>query len=385
MFETIYSPIVLQTLIFSLVTNFIANSFKTIITFISTHILIHIITSADINKNDVKCKICNYLNIRQRKELDSGIIFHVGSRFLWKDFVYISIKETGSTDLTIVIYSSRYYVNKFIEKINKLEIIEKKEQATIFSIALWYNINEYCSSFDFRYKDVSNIYTIEQEYIIDKIYTFYTSLNKANLSFLNKNIKIILCGPSGVGKTELGFILALKFNADACMTTLSTLIEKPGYINGLKKARGLRSDKVNVLIVNEVDIAFDKFSKEEITITLDNLNNIEKIICIFSTNKSKTELQEQYEIYTRIGRIDRIYDIITMDVNSLMHFLSQIFKELNYVTFDKLIFPSNTNISVTISEIIATIKYEISKGEEHVVDILNKLINDKTIPIVSTE
>lgn len=342
-------------------------------TFITYTLFYLVLNHVIVRSNTFKSKLYKYTQLRNQIDIDNGFIFYIPSyKILFKDRVYIHL-ENNNSDITVTIYSTKYYLDKFIKKINKIELIENSEENEIY---IWNAANESCNGFDHIIKKVTNIYTDEQKIIIKRVSLMYNLLNTTALTFISRNIKFILCGQSGVGKSELGYIIALTFKAHLSITNFSTLIKSPKYINVLKKSIGHRSNGFIVLLVNEFDIAFDNFTKEQINYILDDFNNYEKIIFIFTTNKNKSRIYSDYPIYTREGRFDIIYDLEEMGKDSFKNFIKQIYVELKYKDFDKINFNTLPDtFKIKPSKITNLIKYNINKGEDVIFSEIESLIN----------
>lgn len=158
--------------------------------------------------------------------------------------------------------------------------------------------------------DLSHINPIgEQQSVIDSIKNIYTKNDSASV-FIN--------GVAGAGKSTIGYLLAKELNGSYCHTFNPT---EPGdYLSNL--IADIRVDDEPVIIViEEVDIMIQNIHKgldknNEIPIEIYNKttwNNFMddlifyKIILIFTSNKSKKELDKIDPSYLRKGRIDEYY------------------------------------------------------------------------------
>lgn len=146
------------------------------------------------------------------------------------------------------------------------------------------------------------------------------------------NIKIVLMGVRGIGKTYLGCLL--KKNLEKDDLNLSVLLYddfNPSSIGANINTIALKHAKPNtpvIIMINEIDTFFDEVlhptesfdprlkhtrNRSEFHNMLDAIGSIPNIIAIYTTEKTDIHTVEEYRSFVRKGRVDMF---IRMEKNS---------------------------------------------------------------------
>lgn len=157
-----------------------------------------------------------------------------------------------------------------------------------------------------------------QQQIIDFIMARWTPKN-------DYNVKTVICGTSGLGKTYTGMLV--KKHIDNAVPNVSVRLYDdfdPSAVGVNIKNLALKYASITtpvILVINEIDILYDKVFNEEPTHDpreqhtkdkttfnnmLDALASMQYVITIFTTEKSPEELyaNQQFRSFMRPGRVD---------------------------------------------------------------------------------
>lgn len=172
-----------------------------------------------------------------------------------------------------------------------------------------------------------------QNQAIDIIRDHYTDTN-------NFNVKTILCGKSGIGKTYTAILLKRKLEQAIPKVTFQ-LFENfdpsiPGYDINKHVLQYATEQSPIILVINEIDKLYNEIhenipsydprtphTKNKISFNnmLDNIANTKYVITIFTTEKSTEELQSEklnYPFY-RQGRIDFFIKMDEFNSSQIFH------------------------------------------------------------------
>jgi hypothetical protein len=169
-----------------------------------------------------------------------------------------------------------------------------------------------------------------QEQLLDAIFPKYTNCNRFN-------VRLMVSGPRGSGKTFMGRLIKYKLDHDYHVNSQFFSNFDPSQIGvdiaTLALTKATRYTPV-VLIVNEIDIIFDKViaqeqdfdprTKHSRTKTtfhnmLDMISDTRFVFTIFTTEKPLDELynNNNFKSFMRKGRIDLFYNMTTSSLQEV--------------------------------------------------------------------
>ena len=165
-------------------------------------------------------------------------------------------------------------------------------------------------------------------------------INKQYNDSNNFNVKTILCGKSGIGKTYTSVLLK-RYLESKMINTNVQLFENfdpsiPGYDINKHVLQYATEQSPVILVINEIDKLYHEVhekmplgdprtphTKNKISFNnmLDNIANTKYVITIFTTEKSPEELQNEkinYPFY-RQGRIDFFIEVDKLTSTQVLH------------------------------------------------------------------
>jgi len=249
------------------------------------------------------------------------------------DLEKVSVKHP-LTDKPIVIYRVKYFFKKTYHEVITVLLADIKN--SIRSGPTVSTISIDTADVKVKLEIVSKIYRPpkpNQALALQQIMNTWVPTN-------HYNVKVVICGPRGIGKTYMGPIVKRKIdsipNQNYCCCLYDDFNPECVGVNIKTLALQVASDLSPViLVINEIDKIFDfvvdvnkqnhdprlQHAKDKTSFhnMLDDLGSIRNIITIFTTEKSPEELyqNEQYRSFIRTGRVDYFINM-TADSSTLL-------------------------------------------------------------------
>jgi hypothetical protein len=231
----------------------------------------------------------------------------------------------------------------------------------------------------------------EQKSIVEQIISIYDSMRDSyNKTFIPPQLKVLITGDPGIGKSTIAHILASRLNGYFTAMDLSTpgfrIQEYYGHLN-------FSEHKPLIFLVDEFDVLIDSclknayeqkgetarravYDKPSLNSFLDSISIYPGLIIIFTSNKSLDYFQnDDRNCFVRTGRIDLKICMKSLTGDDIKYLLKQITSLYNWDTDSKLKLEKVAiNQPVIISDIINIFKLHNLYGPTEVINQFTRLI-----------